>query len=31
VDQFTMALSRNGELKMMWENTGYSVTYTVQK
>jgi hypothetical protein len=31
VDQFTMALTRNGELKMMWENTGYSVTYTVQK
>jgi hypothetical protein len=31
VDQFTMAVTRNGELKMMWENTGYSVTYTVQK
>jgi hypothetical protein len=31
VDQFTMALSRNGELKLMWENTGYSVKYTVQK
>lgn len=31
VDQFTMEVTRNGELKMMWENTGYSVTYTVQK
>lgn len=31
VDQFTMAVTRNGELKMMWENTGYSVSFTVQK
>jgi hypothetical protein len=31
VDQFTMALTKQGELKMMWENTGYSVSYTVQK
>ncbi|HEY2083191.1 MAG TPA: DUF2911 domain-containing protein [Verrucomicrobiae bacterium] len=31
VDQFTMEVTRNGELKMMWENTGYSVDYTVQK
>jgi hypothetical protein len=31
VDQFTMAVTRNGELKMMWENTGYSVPFTVQK
>ena len=31
VDQFTMEVTRNGELKMMWENTGYSVAYTVQK
>ena len=31
VDQFTMAVSRNGELKMMWENTQYSVPITAQK
>jgi Protein of unknown function (DUF2911) len=31
VDQFTMAISRSGELKMMWENTGYSVPIKVQK
>lgn len=31
VDQFTMALTSSGELKMSWENTGYSVNYTVQK
>jgi hypothetical protein len=31
VDQFTMAVTRNGELKMMWENTGYSVSFTTQK
>jgi hypothetical protein len=31
VDQFTMAVTKGGELKMMWENTGYSVSYTVQK
>lgn len=31
VDQFTMAISRSGELKLMWENTGYSVPIKVQK
>jgi len=31
VDQFTMAVTRNGQLKMMWENTQYSVPITVQK
>lgn len=31
VDQFTMAVTRNGELKMMWENTQYSVPFTVEK
>jgi hypothetical protein len=35
VDQFTMALSKNpsggGILKMSWENTQYSTTFTVQK
>jgi hypothetical protein len=31
VDEFTMAVTRNGELKMMWENTGYSVSFTTQK
>ena len=31
VDQFTMAISRTGELKMMWESTQYSTTFTVQK
>jgi hypothetical protein len=35
VDQFTMAVSRNpaggGLLKMSWENTQYSVPFTVQK
>lgn len=31
VDQFTMAVTKNGELKMMWENTGYSLSFTVQK
>ena len=31
VDQFTMAVTKTGELKMMWENTGYSVSFTVQK
>jgi hypothetical protein len=31
VDQFTMAVTRNGELKMMWFNTQYSVPFTVQK
>lgn len=30
VDQFTMAV-KSGELKMMWENTQYSVPFTVQK
>jgi hypothetical protein len=31
VDQFTMAVTRNGVLKMMWDNTQYSVTYSVAK
>jgi Protein of unknown function (DUF2911) len=35
VDQFTMAISRNpsggGVLKLSWENTEYSVPFTVQK
>jgi hypothetical protein len=31
VDQFTMAVTRNGELKMMWENTQYSAPFTVEK
>jgi hypothetical protein len=31
VDQFTMAVTRNGELKMMWENTQYSAPFTVGK
>jgi hypothetical protein len=35
VDQFTMALEKNpgggGVLKLAWENTQYSVTYTVKK
>jgi hypothetical protein len=35
VDQFTMAVSKNpsggGLLKMMWENTQFSVSFTLQK
>ena len=35
VEQFTMAVSRNsgggGVLKLSWENTAYSVAFTVQK
>jgi hypothetical protein len=35
VDQFTMAIEQNpaggGVLKMMWENTGFSVPFTVKK
>lgn len=36
VDQFTMAVAKNpagggGLIKMMWENTQYSVPFTVQK
>ncbi len=35
LDQFTMALEKNpaggGLLKLMWENTQYSVAYTVKK
>ncbi|MGO9585758.1 MAG: DUF2911 domain-containing protein [Limisphaerales bacterium] len=35
VDQFTMAIEPNpaggGVLKMMWENTGFSVPFTVKK
>ena len=35
VDQFTMAIAKNpsggGVLKLMWENTQFSVPFTVQK
>jgi hypothetical protein len=31
VDQFTMAVTKDGQLKMMWENTQYSVPFTAQK
>ena len=35
VDQFTMAVQRNpsggGIIKLMWENTQYSVPFTVKK
>jgi hypothetical protein len=31
VDQFTMAIAEGGELKLMWENTGYSVPIKAQK
>jgi len=31
VDQFTMAVTKDGQLKMMWETTQYSVPFTVQK
>ena len=39
VDQFTMAIDRNGDaktatggtIKMMWENTEYSVPFTIKK
>ncbi len=34
VDEFTMALDKDGSggvLKLMWENTGYSVAFTVKK
>jgi len=35
VDQFTMAIDKNsgggGILKMSWENTAYSIPFTVQK
>ena len=35
VDQFTMAVSRNpsggGVLKLSWENTAYSVPFTIAK
>jgi len=31
VDQFTMAITRTGELKMSWDKTQYSVSFTVQK
>ena len=35
VDQFTMAVEKNpaggGVLKLTWENTQYSVAFTVQK
>lgn len=31
VDQFTMAIDRTGVIKMQWENTEYSVPFTVKK
>ena len=35
VDQFTMTIAKNssggGVLKLMWENTQFSVPFTVQK
>jgi len=31
VEQFTMAVTRNGELSMSWDKTKYSVSFTVQK
>ena len=34
VDEFTMAIDKDGSggvLKLMWENTGYSVPFTVKK
>ena len=34
VDEFTMAIDKDssgGVLKMMWENTGYSVPFTLKK
>ena len=35
VDQFTMAIEKNpdggGVIKMMWENTQFSVPFTVKK
>jgi len=31
VDQFTMAVTKAGDLKMKWENVQYSVSFTVQK
>jgi hypothetical protein len=31
VEEFTMAITRDGELKMSWDKTQYSVSFTVQK
>jgi hypothetical protein len=31
VEQFTMAVTRNGEIKMSWDKSQYSVSFTVQK
>ena len=31
VDQFTMAIDRTGIIKMIWEETQYSVAFTVKK
>jgi len=31
VDQFTMSVTKTGDLKLMWENTGYSASFTTQK
>jgi len=31
VEEFTMTVTRDGELKMSWDKTQYSVSFTVQK
>jgi hypothetical protein len=31
VDQFTISVSKTGELKLAWENTAYSASFTTQK
>jgi hypothetical protein len=31
VEQFTMAVTQQGQLKMMWDKTQYSVSFTTQK
>ncbi|HXS68843.1 MAG TPA: DUF2911 domain-containing protein [Candidatus Polarisedimenticolia bacterium] len=31
VEEFTMAVTRDGQLKMSWDKTQYSVSFTVQK
>jgi len=31
VEEFTMAVTRDGQIKMSWDKTAYSVSFTVQK
>jgi len=31
VEEFTMAVTRDGQIKMSWDKTAYSVAFTVQK